>query len=258
MKILITGARSGIGYEVGIELANLGHFVYLTVHLEKELVTLEEKVKKYSNIKCFKLDINSESDRNKIKDLEIDCLINNAAIGIGGSLLDLEVSSLKKNFNVNVFSSLRLSQIYAANCFVNKRKGKIIFISSLASILPINFLGSYSMTKASISMMARVLKNELKLITDDIKVKLIEPGIYNTGFNDVMIENKLLEESNYFSNLQDITLKQKKLFRLIGKDNLNSVVRVVVKSVLGNSNRFLYKTPFLQAIMSKLYIVLFK
>ena len=125
MKILITGARSGIAYQVGIRLASLGHFVYLTVHLEKELVTLEEKVKKYPNIKCFKLDITLELDRNKIRDMEIDCLINNAAIGIGGSLLELPISLIKNNFNVNVFSSLRLSQIYASNCFVNTNIGDL-------------------------------------------------------------------------------------------------------------------------------------
>lgn len=255
MKILITGAASNIGYQTGIKLASLGHIVYLTVHHEYELTTLWEKVKHLKlNIKCFKLDITSELDRKKILKLDIDCLINNAAIGVGGSLLELPLDYLKTNFEVNVFSNLRLSQIYAANLFLNHKKGKIIFMSSLAGIIPIRFLGSYCMTKSSIITMASVLRKEVKLIKPDIQIKLIEPGIYNTGFNDVMIENKLAFESKYFKDLESITLKQKKLFELLGKNKLDSITEKIVKAVLDDSSRFLYRAPFSQVFLVKLYM----
>ncbi len=261
MKILITGARSNIGFETGLRLAKLNHFVYFTVHHESELKTLEEKLRKKGitkNIKCFKMDITNEEDRKIITNLEIDCLINNAAIGIGGSLLDLPIAKLKENFEVNVFSTIRLTQIYAAHLFATKRPGKIIFMSSIAGLIPISFLGSYSATKASLITLATTLRRELRLITKDIKVKLIEPGIYNTGFNDVMIENKLNLKSTYFKDLENITLKQKKLFRLIGKNNLNSICEKIVEAVLDNSNHLIYRAPFSQVIMTKLYLLLFK
>lgn len=260
MKILITGAASNIGFETGVKLAKKGHDVYLSVHYDYEIPIVIAKIKKLNldNLKCFRLDITNEIDRKKIKKMDIDCLINNAAIGIGGSMLEIPLASLKENFEVNVFSTLRLSQIYAADLFLKKKKGKIVFMSSIAGIIPISFLGSYSATKASLITIATVLRRELRLITDNVKVKLIEPGIYNTGFNDVMLENKLDIKSKYFLDLENITLKQKKLFALIGHDNLDSITDKIVTAVLDNSNRLLYRAPFTQALMTKLYMLLFK
>ncbi len=261
MNILITGAGSNIGFETGVKLARLNNLVYVTVHHEYEVETVKEKIKRLkldNNMKCFKLDITSEKDRKKIRDYDIDCLINNASIGIGGSLLELPIELLKENFEVNVFSSLRLTQIYAAHLFANNKEGKIIFISSIAGIIPISFLGSYCATKASLITIATTLRRELRLLTDNIKVKLIEPGIFNTGFNDIMIENKLERESSYFDDLESISLKQKKLFNLIGHDNLNSITEKIVEAVLDNSNKLLYRAPIFQSIMTKLYMLLFK
>ena len=261
MKILITGASSNIGFETGVKLARLNNLVYVTVHHSYEIKTVEEKIKNLNledNMKCFKLDITSELDRKKIKEYDIDCLINNAAIGIGGSLLELPIDLLKENFEVNVFSSLRLTQIYAAHLFANNKKGEIIFISSIAGIIPISFLGSYCATKASLITIATTLRRELKILTDKVKVKLVEPGIFNTGFNDIMIENKLERESSYFNNLESISLKQKKLFELLGHDSLNSITEKIVDATLDDSNKLLYRAPIFQSIMTKLYMLLFK
>lgn len=258
MRILITGARSGIGYQTGITLAKIGHLVYLTVHTDNQLKTLKEKVGKLNlNIYCLKLDITKENDRRKILDLDIDCLINNASIAYSGPLLEIDTNLIKENFEVNVLATLKLSQLYATSLFINKKKGKIIFISSLAGIIPISFLSPYCITKASLITLATCFKNELKLITKNIQVKLIEPGIYNTGFNEVMINNKLKQISKYY-DLLSISLKQEKLFKLIGKNNLNSIVLKIVDATLDNSNKFIYRAPLTAHIIAKIYMLLFK
>lgn len=260
MKVLITGAASNIGFAVGVKLLKLGHFVYFTVHNDYEIDEVLTKLNKQNlaNFTCFKLDITNEKDRKKIRDIEVDCLINNAAIGIGGSLIELDIDKLKENFEVNVFSSLRLTQIYLAHLFLEKQPGKVIFMSSIAGIIPISFLGSYSATKASLISIATVLRREVRLLTKDIKIKLVEPGIYNTGFNDVMLENKLAFKSKYFSDLESITLKQKKLFQLIGKDKVTSIANEIVKAVLDDNNKLIYRAPLSQVIMAKLYEILFR
>lgn len=261
MKILITGARSGIGYKTGLTLAKLGNEVILTVRTKEQEENLKKKIEKYQKlnlyISCFKLDIKDESDRKKITNLDIDCLINNAAIGYSDSILEIDLKKLKENFEVNVFSTIRLSQIYAADLFANKRKGKIIFISSITGIIPIPFLGSYSATKASLITLATTWRKELKLITENIQVKLILPGIYNTGFNDYMFLNNRESKSKYF-DLEVISLKRKQFFKLIGKNNLNSIVYKIVNAVLDNSNKFIYKAPFLDAIIAKFYMLFFR
>ena len=260
MKVLITGGASNIAFFLALNLANKGHFVYLTVHHDYSVKSVYEKLKirNVKNIECFKLDITKEEDRIKIRDYDIDCLINNAAIGIGGSILEIDIDKMKENFEVNVFSTIRLTQIFAAHLFATKKKGKIIFISSIAGIIPISFLGSYCATKASLISLATALKRELKLITNDIKIKLIEPGIYNTGFNDVMIENKLENKSKYLNDLENISLKQKKLFKLIGRNSYSTIVNKIVDATLDNSSKFLYRAPLIEGIMVKLYMLLFK
>lgn len=261
MKVLITGAASNIGYQVGIKLAKLGNFVYLTVHHDYELASLKEKIKnedKFLNlfIDCFCLDLLDEKSWKEIINLDIDCLINNAGIGIGGSLLDMPVADIKRNFEVNVFKNLELTRLFINNLFLKSKQGKVIFIASLAGIYPISFLGSYCMSKASIIMMASILRKELCLINKNIQIKLIEPGIYNTGFNDYMFDS--IDNSKYFKNIKTLLEEKKQLFKLVGKNNLNSIVSKIVESVLDDSNHFLYKAPFFQAIRTKLYMLLSK
>ena len=250
MRIVITGSASGIGFATGLYLLKKGHTVVFTVHTKKELENIKEKGKKFhlKNTEYYKLDITDDGDRKKIIEFDADCLIQNAAIGIGGSLLELSLDNLRKNFEVNLFSALQLSRLFIADLFVKKKKGKVIFISSLAANFPISYIGSYCMTKASMKMMVKVLKKELKQIHSMVQVKVIEPGIYNTGFNEVMF--------NYIKK-ESISLKKKKFFRFIGSNNLNTISKTISNSVMDNSNKLIYRSSILESILVKLYHVFF-
>ena len=57
MNILITGSASGIGYDVGLKLADLGYNVFLTTENDKQLEVLKEKIKDIDNIGTFRLDL---------------------------------------------------------------------------------------------------------------------------------------------------------------------------------------------------------
>lgn len=255
MKILITGATGGIGFSTGVRLIQRGHFVYFTVHMEKQVETVVEKLKELNLLESasvFQLDITQATDRKQIYNLEVDCLICNAAVGYGGSVLDIPIQNLEKNFNVNVFSNIEFIQMYCGHLLLENKKGRIIVMSSIAGIIPIPFLGSYCATKASLITLTTCLKKELSLITDDIKVKLIEPGIYNTGFNDVMIENK--ETSIYFQDIEtQITEIEKKLFYLFGHNNTQGIENKLIKAVESNSNKLVYSAPFIQKLFAKIY-----
>jgi len=263
MNVLITGAASGIGFDTGVSLAKEGHFVYLTTHYDKQVPGLKEKVKVLGleeNIECFCLDITKEKDRRKLFDIDIDCLINNAAIGIGGSVLDLKIEKIKDNFEVNVFSTIEMIQTYAASLFLRKKKGRVIVISSLAGIIPIPFMGSYSATKASLITLTTALKRELSFIKSELDVCLVEPGIYLTGFNKVMIDNKkiMTNESKFSSIYPKISYYQKMLFNIFGKKDTNSITKKIVKASTSDNSKFLYRAPFFQVVGAKLYMFLFK
>lgn len=263
MNVLITGGTSGIGFSTGIMLAEKGNFVYLTTHKKSQITYLEEKVKLMGLsdlIKCFCLDITKEADRKKLYELDIDCLINNAAIGVGGSILDLPISRIKENFEVNVFATIEMIQTYAASLFLTKKRGRVIVVSSLAGIIPLPFMGVYSATKSSLITFMTCLKKELSFIKSELDVCLIEPGIYRTGFNEVMIDNKdfIEEQSNFKDIYPEVDKWQRFLFKRIGKANLDSISSKIVRAAIDKNMKFLYRAPFSQVLGAKLYMLLFK
>ena len=263
MKVLITGATSGMAFELAKNLIKKNHYVILTSHKQEQLKIIRNKLKEFSDDKyiCQKLDITHQEDIEEALKIDFDCLISHAGIGIGGSILDVDISKLKENFEVNFFSSFSFVQQFANRQKRNKKPCKIILTSSLSSIVPIPFLGCYTSTKAAISMMAECLHLELKKINYPIKIKLIEPGAYYTGYNQIMINNKeeYMQKSLYFNNIVQKQIKnQNKLFSIIEKKSLKSIVKQMTKAVESNSSKLKYRAPLLQTLGAKLYLILLK
>ena len=125
MNILITGAASGIGYDVGIKLANLGYHVFLTTEDDKQLELLREKVKSIDNIGTFRLNLTNKDDIRQLEDFDIDILISNAAIDQGGSILDIQMDKIRECYDVNLFYNIDIIK-QTINNMAKKKKGKII------------------------------------------------------------------------------------------------------------------------------------
>lgn len=258
MRVLITGATSGIGYKVGCLLAKRGHTVYMSTHTDKELETLRKKLKEEKiNALCFKMDINTD-DILLVDKINIDCLINHVGVGIGGSVLYMDINNLEENYKTNVFSSFRLLKRVYHNMIKNNIKGKLMVMSSTAAYLPFPFLGCYTSSKAAISMLCRTIKEELKYLKSDMAISLIEPGAYSTGFNQVMIDNKnkYLEKNNViYDNKDSINKIQRNLFRLLEKDDCSDLVLKIVKEVESRKPEFLIRKPKGMNLFLKLYFL---
>ena len=253
-KVLITGAGGGL-MRVVIENIKDRYFIYATVHTEKQLELLKKRYDKEKNIICFVLDVTKESDRKKVIDLEIDIFIYNAAIGYGGSIVDMNMNKVRENFEVNVFSNFELLQKIVQK-MVQQQSGKIINIASLAGIVPIPFIGSYAASKSAIIKLTETLKQELKMISN-IDVCLIEPGFYDTGFNQVMFDNKDIDL--YFKEIKEyINKSQDFIRRWIEKKNLNSIVFKIINCIDSKHPRFIYRAPCSQVIFSKIYCLFFQ
>ena len=253
-KILITGARSGIISEV-IDIIKNRYYIYVTVKNDKQLEMVKEKYKSFKNIECLKLDVTDKKDREVLNNLSIDIFISNAAVGEGGSISEIPFDKVRHNFEINVFSNFELVQIIIKK-MMQKKKGKIIMISSIGAHLPLDFLGVYCATKASVSMLAITLKNELKLINSNIKIKLIEPGLYHTGFNQVMLENKYkwMDIDSYFKEIiKYLRKKESVYFNLLERKKLNTIVKQIEKAIDSENNKFIYSAPITQLLYSKLY-----
>ena len=251
MNILITGATSGIGEDLAKTLAYLDYNVYACCHTDKELMYKSSNIK---NLKYIKFDITNVDDYKNIDKYNIDILVNQAGICIGGSFLDVEQEKLEENFKINVFSTIRLTKYFIDYCYVNDKKGKVLVTSSLIDRVPACFLGSYALTKASLTMFTKILKKELKKSCVDVSVKLIRPGAYKTGFNQLMIDD--ITPSKYFKNNNKTHQIYRILFDILEKKNNRTVVNKMVSAIKDNSNRLIYSVPFTQNIPVKIYKVI--
>ncbi len=252
MKILITGAYQGIAYLTALTLAERGHVVYLTCHTLKQVKALKEKLGKPKNITIMKIDITKEEDQKKVLDLNIDCLYNHAGIALGGSIIEADMDEVRTNFEVNVFSSFRLLQLVLRQ-MIDKDKGRIVVMSSLASTLSIPFAGVYSATKASITSIISALQKEMFLMGTNVKVSLIEPGLYHTGFNQKFLANKY-DDGNYFKDIKkELKTFEKFMFKMLENKSLDSIVVQIVRAIEDKYPKKVYRAPFIQSKLVKIY-----
>ena len=253
--ILFTGARSGMIRGVIEKLKHKKYEIYVTVHTETQLEVVKEKYRKDKNVHCMKIDVTDKQDREKLLHLDLDILVCN-----GGSISEIDMNLVRQNFEVNVFSNFELVQIVIAN-MIEKNKGKIIFMSSLAAIYPLPFLGSYSATKASVSTLARTLRKELKYLHSKIEVAVIEPGLYHTGFNQVMFQNKYewMDVDSYFSEcINRIHQKERFLEKYIEKKSLRSIEGCILDAIKDKHTHSIYRAPFVQTVCAKTYQIFFE
>lgn len=259
MRVMITGATSGIAYEVAKRLMRDGHFLYLCTHTEGECKALLEKVRKETgSAVCMKVDVTDYQDLEKASKIDIDCLISHAGVGISGSLLDIDIKCLKEVYDVNLFGNFLLIQKVYQHMEVRGVGGKIFVTSSLAGMLPFLDLSCYTSSKAAISMIVFTMRKELLRRGSRVQISLIEPGAYHTGFNQWMIENCGEIPLDKEVDVQKRIRLQRNLFALLEKYDLSSIVRKVVREVERSNPKFKIRAPFLQVIFTKFYLFFFR
>ncbi|PSL34426.1 short-subunit dehydrogenase [Planomicrobium soli] len=186
--IFITGAGSGLGKGKAIGLAKQGHRVIAPVEIASQVTSLRESAKAEGvELEVFKMDITNPRDLLQMLEYDFDIFVANAAINEGGPLGEVPMANFRKLFDVNVFATLETAQI-AAKKFVEKRKGKIIFLSSMAGIMATPYVGPYTATKHAIEAIATTMQKEL--VEFGVQVATINPGAFATGFNDRSAEAK--------------------------------------------------------------------
>lgn len=259
-KIVITGAGTGLGKQASIELARRGHIVYATTRLEDECAYFEELARQENlQLFSFKMDILDSNDLQKLYKIDYDTLINNAAIGDSGSVTEIHIDRFKKVYETNIFANINITQI-AIKKFIEEKNGKIIFLSSLAGIESVPFLSPYCSSKFAIESFVKSLRLELKLLKDvNIKIKIIEPGAYKTGFNERIYKRKYewMKIHSYFNNNLDYIMQnEERIWNTIEFKIFNSIIKQYIKAVESNSNKFKYAAPKLQSFFVRLYKII--
>lgn len=247
-KVLITGTRSGIGLNAALKLAARGHEVIATVHRAESIVDVEKAAHVAGvTLTIEKLDILDSADRQKAVAYDVDVLINNAAIGETGPLVEIPMERVRRNYETNVIATLDLTQ-QIIRPMIERGRGKIIFVGSLGGRLSMPFMGPYVMTKFALEAAIDAMRFELRPFA--VKVCIIEPGAYATGFNEAMHAKKyewLDENSVYRDNMKLVRFAEQANIRLQGK-RTDNISRQIVKAVEARRPKMRYTSPWWQAL----------
>jgi NAD(P)-dependent dehydrogenase (short-subunit alcohol dehydrogenase family) len=205
--ILITGAGTGFGKGAAIGMAKNGHNIIATVHVSSQVTPLREEVAALGlsdKIRVERLDLTDQYDIKQALKWDFDILWNNAGMGEAGPVWEIPVDIVRKNYEVNVFLPLILTQGVVQRWVREGKKGKVVFTSSMGGLFtPANW-GTYVSTKHALEAFAEAMQQELE--SYGIKVQTINPGAYYTGYNETMADNpfRWLDDEVNFTKRADL------------------------------------------------------
>lgn len=177
-KILISGASAGIGRETALLLAAQGMQVLALGRNESALQSLQALVPKGS-LRWLAGDLNEAAYLDSIDPelADVDVFLNNAGVLRYAPIMDLTAEDFSWMFQTNVLASIQLTQRVARH-MVARRKGHLVFMTSIAAREVYRTASAYCATKHALSAMARSFRLELQEF--GIKVSEIAPGMVDT------------------------------------------------------------------------------
>ncbi len=180
MNIAITGASSGIGYGLAKRYIEKGHTLFLFARRRERLEEL--KALAPNRVFIYPIDITVFEEFKKIveevvNENYIDIAIANAGTSTAHGLEVPDFESFKKTYDLNVLGVHAFLEPIAKK-MIEQKKGKIVVISSLASIIASPSSVAYSSTKRALNSYCESMRNLLS--TYNIKVINIMPGFIKT------------------------------------------------------------------------------
>lgn len=223
---VITGAASGIGKALTEKLCD-NNIIFAGYRNHAHQETLKGMS---PNIYPFYVDyskpetIISACEYIKSKSTKIDTIVNIAGCVVAGPIEKISINEIRKQFDVNVFGHLELSQLLIPLL----QDGKIINISSMASYGFFPFISPYCASKRALDILFNALSVENK---KNIKVVSIKPGVIATPLWGKSIE----ENSKYFEQFEEYNDEMKYVIKN-AKENetkglsVEKVVNTIIKA----------------------------
>jgi NAD(P)-dependent dehydrogenase (short-subunit alcohol dehydrogenase family) len=192
---LITGASTGIGRATALRLAASGWTVLAGVRdpaageqlvadarpgASGRLVPLSLDVTDAEQVAAARARVEEEAPSGSSSRGGLDALVNNAGIGIGGPLELISAEDLRRQFEVNVFAQVAVTQ--ALLPALRRAGGRIVFVSSIGGRVAMAFTAPYAASKHAIEAFGDALRVELR--SSGVRVALVEPGSVATPIWD--------------------------------------------------------------------------
>ncbi len=186
--ILITGASSGIGYEMAIQLAEKRCNLILAARSIEKLEQLKGELNNRYGVlvECIEVDLSQREEACHLYDVIkadgyiVSGLINNAGVGAYGHFDELSLEEELKMIELNVLSLVTLTKLFGKDMLYRK-SGRIMNVASLLSFLPFPYYSVYSATKSFVLAYTETIAAELE--GTGVVVTALCPGTVETPFH---------------------------------------------------------------------------
>jgi short-subunit dehydrogenase len=188
-SVLITGASSGIGEELALQLADAGAHLTLAARRTGVLEALAKRIADSGRSQPLvtTCDVAQDGDVERAvaacvrRWSRLDIVVANAGFGVVGTFRSLSLQDYRRQFETNVFGVLRT--IYAALPEIEKTKGNVVIIGSVAGWTSSPGASAYGMSKFAVRALANAITPELQLT--GVTVTLITPGFVASNIRRV-------------------------------------------------------------------------
>ncbi len=213
---LVVGASGDIGLAISKELISNGAKVIL--HSKKGNAKFKKfcKINSINILEVIKFDLLDIEYMQKIikkklyrKKYKIDFLINSAGFASGSIFEMTSISDIKKMFDINFFSQLRLIQL-VLRLMKNSKNASISNIGSISGIVPYRGNLSYGTSKSAIMFATKILSKELA--TYKIRVNAVAPGVVSSQMADTMdkqVRVKMVKQSSLKREIKPFEVAKK-------------------------------------------------
>jgi NAD(P)-dependent dehydrogenase (short-subunit alcohol dehydrogenase family) len=181
---LVTGSSTGIGLATALLLARKGHAVYAAVRNPDTATALHEAIGAGQlPVRVVQLDLTDEASIDaavqRIADAEqrIDVLVNNAGIGAGAAVEETPLAVARAVFETNYFGTVAVLRAVTP-LMRRQRSGRIINVTSAASLLAMGCHGHYRASKLALEGLCEALA--LEMAEYGVKVSNVQPGVVLT------------------------------------------------------------------------------
>jgi short-subunit dehydrogenase len=187
MTALVTGASVGIGRDLAIVLAENKHDLVITARNEAQLNSLAEEVKTKYGVRAevIVMDLAKPQaaaalfEEVQRRNVAIDILINNAGFGGHGRFDTENVDQILGMLQVNIVALTHLTRLFLPG-MIERKRGRIMNLASVASFLPGPLMAVYFATKAYVLSLSEAISSELK--RTGVTVTAVCPGPTRTEF----------------------------------------------------------------------------
>ena len=183
-KALVTGASSGIGRDLAKELSKRGYDIILVARNEEKLNEVASEIK--TKVEVIPMDISVVDNCKKLYSMveDVDILVNNAGFGVFGKFINTDLDREVKLIDTNVTAVHVLTKLFLKN-MVERDKGYILNVSSIAGHLPGPLMAAYYSSKHYVYILSESINEELKKNNSKVRVGTLNPGPVRTNFNKV-------------------------------------------------------------------------